>query len=78
MSKTQNTYSLPVPSEAITETVRDNQSHQGSYEGSIDFTVPIGTPVLAAYDGTVSRVRDDSDKYGKDRSFGSEVNYVTI
>lgn len=78
MQKTDNLYGLPVSEELITLVVEDNESHQGNYKGSIDFAVPIGSPVFAAADGVVTRVRDDSDKYGQEKSFGSDVNYITI
>jgi murein DD-endopeptidase MepM/ murein hydrolase activator NlpD len=78
MTKTVNTYEIPIPKDAITAVVTDNESHQGIYEGSVDFAVPLNTPVLAAQDGTVTRVRDDSDRYGPEPSFGPEVNYITI
>jgi murein DD-endopeptidase MepM/ murein hydrolase activator NlpD len=76
--KTTNKYQPPVPIDAITLVVRDNASHQGTYKGSVDLAVPVNTPVLAAADGTVTRVRDDSDRYGEDPSFGQDVNYITI
>ena len=78
MNATVNTYTLPVQPELVTQIVKDNESHKGAYEGSVDFAVPIGTFVFAAADGIVTRVRDDSDKYGKDISFGQDVNYITI
>src|SRR5258708_3645588 len=65
-------YELPVPADAITDIVKDNESHQGSYKGSVDFAVPLSTPVLAAASGVVTRVRDGSDKHGQD------VNYITL
>ncbi len=78
MAETKNTYYLAVPESAITLIVRDSASHQGAYQGSIDFAVPVDTPVVAAADGLVTRVRDDSDQYGQERSFGPLVNYITI
>ncbi len=79
-AKTDNTYSLPVPTDNITEKVLDTTSgsHSGAYEGAVDFAVPVGTPVLAALNGKVVRVRDDSDKYGETSDFGQDVNYVTV
>ncbi len=62
----------------VTKTVLDNASHEGAYKGSVDFAVPLGTKVLAALDGTVTRVRDDSDKYSDQPSSGYDVNYITI
>jgi murein DD-endopeptidase MepM/ murein hydrolase activator NlpD len=75
---TMNSYGLPVPKAAITAIVKENESHTGIYEGSVDFAVPLDTVVLAAADGIITRVRDNSDKYGTDPSFGQLVNYITI
>lgn len=76
--KTTNIYNLPVPEEAITMIVNDNESHQGAYRGSVDFAVSLDTPVLAAAAGVIMRARDDSNKYGQEPSFGPDVNYITI
>ena len=78
MTETKNTYNLAVPESAITLVVKDSESHQGAYQGSIDFAVPVDTPVVAAAEGVVTRVRDDSDEYGQERSFGLLVNYITV
>lgn len=75
---TQNLYRLPVPQAAVEHIVTDNVSHTGSYAGSIDYAVALGTPVYAAADGVVTRVRDNLDRYGNDPSFGQQVNYVTV
>lgn len=73
-----NTYHLPVNRRLITETVIDSESHTGPYKGSVDFAIPLGTEVLAALDGKVTRVRDDSDKYSEDPASGPDVNYITL
>lgn len=78
MKNTLNTYELPISEKYITQVVIDNESHKGSYEGSIDYAVALGAEVLAAANGIVTRVRDDSIKYGTDPSFGPEVNYITL
>ena len=76
LSKT--VYEFPVSTDAVTDVVIDNESHKGPYKGSVDFAVPLSTPVLAAADGVVVRVRDDSDKYGQEKRFGPDVNYITL
>jgi murein DD-endopeptidase MepM/ murein hydrolase activator NlpD len=78
LNKTSNVYSLPVAFEDVTLTVLDNASHTGDFEGSIDLAVPAGTTVFASADGTVVRVRDDSNKFGNDQKYGQDVNYITI
>lgn len=80
MAKTTNTYALPVAKSKVTMIVdaTTSGSHEGSYKGSVDFAVPLGTIVRAAADGVVTRVRDDSDKHGDTPDFGHDVNYITI
>lgn len=48
-------------------------SHTGDNAYSVDWAMPVGTPVLAARGGVVAEVRGDSDKKGR----GAE-NYVLI
>ena len=40
--------------------------------------MPSGTPVHAARDGVVAKVRDDSDKGGSVREFEGCANYILI
>ncbi len=73
-------YALPVVKGKVTMVVdaTSSGSHEGSYKGSVDFMVPLGTIVRAAANGTVTRVRDNSDKHGDTPDFGNDANYVTI
>lgn len=45
---------------------------------AIDFLVPINTPVLAAKDGVVWKIKSDSDEYGLDPKFAEKVNFVAL
>ncbi len=45
---------------------------------AIDFLLPIGTPILAARDGTVKKLKSDSDRYGLDKKFANDANYVAV
>lgn len=47
-------------------------------EYAIDFTMPEGTPVLAARSGTVITVRIDSNRGGAARSFENDGNHISI
>jgi murein DD-endopeptidase MepM/ murein hydrolase activator NlpD len=52
----------------------DEQNHY-----AVDFVAPIGTPVLAARDGTVMQVESDFDKAGLNlEKYGGRANFVRI
>ncbi len=53
-------------------------SHTGPDEYSIDWKMPIGTPVHAARGGTVVKVKVDSNDGGPDRKFESCANCILI
>lgn len=53
-------------------------SHQGKYRYAFDFTMPIGTPVLAARDGIVSEVIDGFTYGANDRALIDKANLVSI
>jgi murein DD-endopeptidase MepM/ murein hydrolase activator NlpD len=53
-------------------------SHQGSNKYAIDWKMPEGTPVLAARDGLVVKVKDDSNRGGSSMKFDPYNNYVLI
>ena len=54
------------------------QSHIGPFRWAIDFLVPDGTPVLAACDGVVTEVKDDSNQWGDSPEFQNHLNFITI
>ncbi len=53
-------------------------SHEGRDEFAVDFSMAEGTALLAARDGVVLDVREDSDRGGSDREFAADGNYVHI
>jgi murein DD-endopeptidase MepM/ murein hydrolase activator NlpD len=53
-------------------------THKGDSKYAVDFQVPVGTPVVAAREGTVAAVQSAHDKGGFDRSYGSFANYIVI
>lgn len=53
-------------------------SHKGEQKYSIDFDFKEGTEILAARDGEVVAIKNDSDEGGTDKSFGNKANYVYI
>jgi murein DD-endopeptidase MepM/ murein hydrolase activator NlpD len=74
-------YHLPYrPGEAfpVSQGFHGKYSHTGGDCFSIDFKMPEGTPVLAAREGVVVGVKDDSDIGGSDKKFEWDANYVLI
>jgi len=45
---------------------------------AVDFLLEIGTPILAASDGIVIKIKSDSDKWGLDIKLTNKANYVYI
>lgn len=72
-------YSLPYQkgkSFAVHQGYNGNFSHQN--ENALDFTMPIGTEVLAAKDGVVIKVVKENSKGCPERSCASLNNYIMI
>jgi murein DD-endopeptidase MepM/ murein hydrolase activator NlpD len=76
---TTNKYSLPVPRSALERIDRTSSpAHFGKLRHAIDLVVPKNTPVLAAADGVVTFVKDDSHIGGPDPSYWIYSNFVAI
>jgi murein DD-endopeptidase MepM/ murein hydrolase activator NlpD len=74
-----NTYSLPVPKKFLKHIDRNSSPvHIGKLRNAIDLVVPENTPVLAAADGMVTAVKDDSNIGGPDPSYWMYTNFITI
>ena len=54
------------------------ESHIGPFKWAIDLLVPDCMEVLAAEDGTVIEVREDSSEWGDGSEFRDKLNYLTI
>jgi murein DD-endopeptidase MepM/ murein hydrolase activator NlpD len=75
----KNTYTIPVPREMLQRIDRSSSpAHVGKLRNAIDFIAPISTPVLAAADGIVSYISDDSNVGGPDASYWLYTNFITI
>jgi len=71
-------YNYPViQKDIIRISTKESEAHI-VYPHSIDFIIPIGTPIMAAADGIVIDIKDDSDKSGADRKFEKEENFIEI
>lgn len=69
---------MPGTSFKVSQGYHGDFSHNGPDEFAIDFKMPEGTPVLAAREGFVVAVKDDSDKGGSSRKFEDMANMVTV
>lgn len=79
MNPTDYVYSLPFQkgkSFVVHQGYNGNFSHQN--ENSIDFTMPIGTEILAARNGVVVKVVENNNQGCADRSCASFNNYILI
>jgi murein DD-endopeptidase MepM/ murein hydrolase activator NlpD len=74
-------YRLPYPLEMprmLSQGVDGPFTHQGRESYAFDFAMPIGSPVVAARDGTVVRVHDGFSKGGLDNRFVMHANEVLV
>lgn len=76
--KTVNIYSLPIDMGQVTRMQKDSIAHVGDMVYAIDFDAPEGTSVIAAYDGIVIAVKDDSSTGGLDQKFENDGNYIEV
>ena len=53
-------------------------SHNGDNQYAIDWSMPEGTPVLAAREGIVVATKDDSTLGGSDKKYSGCANYVMV
>jgi murein DD-endopeptidase MepM/ murein hydrolase activator NlpD len=75
----RNQYQLPIPIENLISIDADSSpAHWGKLENAIDFVAPLNTPLLAAADGEVTYVKDDSDIGGPSVSLWGYSNFISI
>jgi murein DD-endopeptidase MepM/ murein hydrolase activator NlpD len=74
-----NHYSLPVPENALKKIDRiSSPAHVGKLRNAIDFIVAENTNVLAAADGVVTFVKDDSYIGGPSIEYWANSNFIVI
>ncbi|HEX7032611.1 MAG TPA: M23 family metallopeptidase [Nitrososphaera sp.] len=74
-----NRYILPVPREHLQKIDRNTSpAHIGNLRNAVDFVVDAGTPVLAAAEGVVTYVRDDSYTGGPSIEYWYDSNFIVI
>jgi murein DD-endopeptidase MepM/ murein hydrolase activator NlpD len=74
-------YALPFPAGQtfpVSQGFHGKYSHTGGDCFSIDFKMPLGTPVHAARPGVVVGIKDDSDSGGGDKKYEWDANYILI
>jgi len=77
--KSRNRYRLPVPKDTLTSMDRTSSpAHIGRLRNAIDFLVPENTPVLAAADGVVTFVKNDSRKGGPSMKYWFDSNFIVV
>jgi murein DD-endopeptidase MepM/ murein hydrolase activator NlpD len=70
-----NKYRLPIPKDLLQRIDKTSSpAHVGKLRNAIDLIVPQNTPVLAAADGIVTFVKDDSNVGGPDPSYWIYAN----
>jgi murein DD-endopeptidase MepM/ murein hydrolase activator NlpD len=74
-----NNYSLPVPKDKLQRIDRmSSPAHIGKLRNAIDFIVAENTPVLAAADGVVTFVNDNSNIGGPSIEYWHGSNFIVI
>jgi murein DD-endopeptidase MepM/ murein hydrolase activator NlpD len=77
--KATNQYVLPVPRKALERIDRSSSpAHVGQLRNAVDFIAEANTPVLAAADGLIAFVRDDSYSGGPSIEYWFDSNFVVI
>lgn len=76
--KTKNLYNLPIDISKTTSVSKVGIAHVGDLVHSIDYDAPGGTSVLAALDGAVISVKDDSNTGGDDPKYEKDGNFIEI
>ena len=77
--KAKNTYTIPIPKEMLQRIDRvSSPAHVGKLRNAIDFIAPLGTAVLAAAEGVITYIKDDSNVGGPDPTYWSYSNFITI
>jgi len=76
---TINEYYIPIPKSSLQKIDRTSSpAHVFSLRNAVDFIAPQNTPVLAAADGIVTFVKDDSDIGGPYPSYWDLTNFIII
>lgn len=79
MTSTKNKYIYPI---VLTELVKisydESPAHKGRLKDAVDFIMPEGTQIMAALDGVVVDIKQDSNIGGPDKSFDKYGNFIEL
>ena len=75
---TQNRYNLPLPKKSLQRIERKSPLHFGNLRNAVDLIASRYTPALAAADGKVIFVQDDSNVGGPSPLYWLYANFITI
>jgi murein DD-endopeptidase MepM/ murein hydrolase activator NlpD len=80
MATTKNIYSLPLKKEDIAFAASDERAHFKHLKHAIDFPLPEGTKIIAAKEGVVTDIKQDSNEGGHEKKYEDikYLNYITI
>ena len=62
----------------VSQGYHGNFTHFAENEYALDFDMAIGTPILAAREGRVVEVKEDSNRGGPSASYSQDANYVLV
>ncbi len=66
---TKNKYRISMPQNRLQRIDKTSPAYFGILRNAVDFIVPQNTPVLAAADGTVTYIKDDSNLWGPNPTY---------
>lgn len=69
---------MPGASFKVSQGYHGSFSHHGPDEYAIDWKMPEGTPILAAREGKVVSVKDDSTRGGASRKYEDDANLIIV
>lgn len=78
--KSKNTYILPFRKKDLIITRSDPRAHFAYAKHAIDFVLPEGSEIIAAYEGKVIDLKVDSNEGGVDPKYDDNkyLNYITL
>jgi murein DD-endopeptidase MepM/ murein hydrolase activator NlpD len=76
--ESKNNYTVPVKEKDIEQVKYDSPTHTGKLEYAIDYTCKEDTELLAAQDGEVVWIKEDSKVGGPDKKYWNEGNRIVI